>query len=222
MAVEVRWKDDPKRLPLLSRIFEWLEAKKPGLGRQIVLRENEVDNPNEWKARLINDNADIAAQFPGDTRLPHPMEWKSIRPDRERWGDEAKAVEEVYNRLGKNYRQAQRKRKIELDSVAAAAAADRLVIHLLVSLRHCIYHVNCLEHHSDCVLQNEGVRDLLNSIDICFRMVRPTLFYPFVVLDKKKSKSPPSRNLMAPSCRHKTLPRCLPVVLNVPKLLVPR
>ncbi|KAF8904636.1 hypothetical protein CPB85DRAFT_1437704 [Mucidula mucida] len=125
MAVEVRWKDDPKRLPLLSRIFEWLEAKKPGLGRQIVLRENEVDNPNEWKARLINDNADIAAQFPGDTRLPHPMEWKSIRPDRERWGDEAKAVEEVYNRLGKNYRQAQRKRKIELDSVAAAAAADR-------------------------------------------------------------------------------------------------
>ncbi|KAF9000372.1 hypothetical protein BDZ89DRAFT_1121670 [Hymenopellis radicata] len=107
---DIRFKDDPKRLPLLSRIFEWLEAKQPGLGRQIVLKENEVDNANTWKARLIGDNDDIAAQFPSGVRMPHPVEWKSIRPDRDRWGDE-EAVEEVYSRLQKNYRKAQRKRK---------------------------------------------------------------------------------------------------------------
>ncbi|KAF9017218.1 hypothetical protein BDZ89DRAFT_1165852 [Hymenopellis radicata] len=107
---DIRFKDDPKRLPLLSRIFEWLEAKQPGLGRQIVLKENEVDNANAWKARLIGDNDDIAAQFPSGVRMPHPVEWKCIQPDRDRWGDE-EAVEEVYSRLQKNYRKAQRKRK---------------------------------------------------------------------------------------------------------------
>ncbi len=139
-TVEIRFKDVPKKLPLVSHIFEWLEAKQHGFGKEIIVKENELNNQDAWKARLLSDNADTAVRFPGGMKMPRPNEWKSIQPDR--WGDEA-AVEKAYKRLAENYRK--KKRKIDsvsrVDDTAAAVrgengAATFVILYMFLESLH--------------------------------------------------------------------------------------